>query len=110
MTTGKNKVQFVSWYVNNNWHLKSDDDYVGVFDFLEKLPFEMKIGVYLSYFRSKEIYFELRMLESSNDWMFRISRKDIMSPLYTVIDFNPDNTFESDILAYKEAFKQADIL
>lgn len=95
MTTGKNKEQFVSWYVNNNWHLKSDDDYVGVFDFLEKLPFEMKIGVYLSYYDSFGFVILIDYHNLSGQFSYAIDRKGY------------DVWFNSRNEAYKEAFKQA---
>lgn len=99
--TGKNKEQFISWYVNKDWNLKSDDDYVSVFDFLDNSPFEMQLGVYLAYYDSLNytIYVE-KYIDNYTPFI----RNTKLNVRYC--DINIDHKTLNE--AYKVAFKKAD--
>jgi len=98
MVTGKNKEQFEKWFrLNFHWTIEDAGDGT----YFNALPFEMQIGVYLAYYDS--LWMEIYIYRSDIDNKWRLT-------IYT----NSGNLYfyggETRNEAYKEAFKQADIL
>jgi len=110
MVTGKNKEQFEKWFTDNYDSEFMPDDKFSRYIWFIKQPFEMQIGVYLAYYDSFGYFIEIKMLESSKDWIYQIWGIDIMSPLFKMAEMDVIEIPESRNEAYQEAFKKADEL
>lgn len=99
MTTGKNKENFEKWFrLNFHWTIEDAGDGT----YFNALPFEMQIGVYLSYY-------------DSIGYRIGIDCYYDMQGTYRTDFVDKDNKvhgFQSKDMdtAYKEAFKKADEL
>ena len=94
MTTGKNKEKFEKWY--------NEFSTYGTIIMFRSLPFEMKLGVFLTYYDSLDILISVEYYDtgaiSEEGYYFKCGKKS----------FYWDNVFNTRNEAFKEAFKEAD--
>ena len=112
MVTGRNKEQFEKWIITNRkdyslvnseylaWISKGE---LGGLRYWNELPFEMQIGVYLSYYDSKGYVIDIMYSFVFEKYTFEVENKTGNLNLRY-----KENLYKTRNEAYKEAFKQAD--
>lgn len=97
--TEKNKEQFEKWY---------DYDYDFIISDFYDLPFEMQLGVFLAYYDSKGFFIDS---EKCYDLVAEYLTDEWESGFWYKKDYHgTKGYFKTRNEAYKEAFKQANIL
>ena len=92
---GKNKEQFKIWLFND-YSIGLETEYIINYGFLNKLPFEMQIGVYLAYYDSLGI-----------DIIIDVLINDANEKRYTCwVSEDCVESCDTRNEAYKEAFKK----
>ena len=116
MVTGKNKEQFEEWLYDNYDSIEVVEEIntieyficnnLTAYDIFYSLPFEMKIGVYLAYYDSKDVSInvDFNHTDCGIFYMYSYHSKDNRTYGNSSYIFNTRNE------AYKEALKQADEL
>jgi hypothetical protein len=110
MVTGKNKEQFEKWYEKQTYPNTEVEDALLPLSPFNNLDIRHQIGVYLAYYDSLGYFIEVRMFETPKDWIYQIWGEDIMSPLFKMAEMDIREIPETRGEAYKEAFKQADLI
>ena len=110
MTTDKNKEQFEKWYVD----MQPNNNFMPLHSFYN-LIFKMQIGVYLSYYDSLGVEFNVEKETSFKDENYYTGKYicyiyDSLGNGVKYYGIEMKNKHDDLIEAYKEAFKIADEL
>jgi hypothetical protein len=114
MVKGKNKEQFEKWYMETYKFFVVDlpnskngkETTVDInFNSFYRLPFEMQIGVYLAYYDSIDLECIVKSWKQGKQ-VFLYS----VNYLHNSSNYSNELTFNTRPEAYKEAYKEADIL